>query len=114
MKNRKSGYGIRMKLAIKIYDWMPTKFCWADLAMWGMGYKKWWEVFRLYGKPVGCVVDSMGDILESDDKNNLCYCGCWQAGHHFSSAEGKRICEKIKCDTEKREKEHPITEDLPF
>lgn len=101
----------RMWLANKLYKWFPKKFCWADLAMWGLRYKPFFSIFKLFGKPYGCVIDSMEKMLCKGSNEN-CYCGCWINGHHQSTMEGKRIVEKIREQYKTTEQE--ITEELPF
>jgi hypothetical protein len=93
---RKNSFN-RMRIAHIIYDLFPTKFCWADLVSWGLGYKSFFSIFLIFGKPHGCVTESMEKVLEKSDCEN-CYCGCWCSGHHYSSEQGKKISEKVKAD----------------
>jgi hypothetical protein len=102
---------LRMRIAYKLYDLFPRNFCWADLAVWGMGYHSFFKVFTYWGKSAGCVHESMESLLsECSGKNSTCYCGCWHHGHHCSSKQG----DILKADAEEYSIKNPVVTDLPF
>lgn len=81
----------RMKIAELIDKFFPNKYCWADLVMWALKYKTFYEMFYETSSR-GCMIDSKTD--------GLCYCGKFKNG---------------ELNKEQHEKEINLeTENLPF
>ncbi len=96
---------LRYHIAARIYKVFPRRFCWADLASWQMGGQPFFYLFRHWGKPTGCIIDSK----VSDTKD--CYCGSWYNGKHCTSKEGREMLEEMNVE---RETEELITNEPPF
>lgn len=96
---------MRYKFIKWIYKRFRQKFCWADLVAWETNGESWFMVFKYYGQPKGCIIDSMqGTMTGSDDHH--CYCGNWCRGHHSKSFAGQMIPRNLNQKEE--------SEELPF
>lgn len=63
---------IRFAIAKSLHFVFPRRFCWANLAMWAMGYK-------------------MGEPVSECQKQDRCYCGQWINGRHVSEMSKEEL-----------------------
>lgn len=87
-----------------LYKIFPTRFCWADLAGWIVSGG---NLFKMFGRPHGCVLDSMEKDLEIND-SDTCYCGTWHKGHHCRTRQFKLLVGKLKKENNAQSDEMPF------
>lgn len=96
---------MRYRIIKQLYKLLPSRFCWTDLVGWETCNESWWKLFKYYGRPKGCIIDSMQGTMTGTDDHH-CYCASWCRGHHAKSFAGQLIPKSLNLKEE--------IEELPF